>query len=173
MAEVLIVTRHPGAVEFLAQHHITGRVVESMTGDDIAALSSHSVVVGVLPLHLAVSVLQAGHRFFSLQLNVERWQRGAELSAEEMAGIASLQELQMQWRRLGEDWQSDYSECWTGVPEPSAGDCQQFRIGLVPRSAADIIGHLDAVSDGCFPRMFGAARYVARHGADYTGEELH
>ena len=163
MSEVLIVTRHTGAVDFLSQQNITGRVVESLSPRDITSLEPHSIVVGVLPLHLAVEVIQAGHRFFSLQLNVQRWHRGADLSAEDMQGIATLQELQMQWKRLGENWQSDYSECWTGSPEPWAGDCQQFRIGLVSRSAADIISHMDAVRDGSFPEMFNAPRYGANN----------
>lgn len=161
MSRLLIVTRHLGAVEFLARHHVTGNVVESITTTDIAALPPHSVVVGVLPLHLAVAVVQDGHRFISIQLhNVEPWQRGAELSAEQMEGIASLHELQLEWTRDSE-WQSDVSECWTGVPEASSGDCQRFRIGLVPRTAADIVAHQEAVADGFFPHWINAARYDA------------
>lgn len=138
---IFIVTRHQGAIDWLAAKHITGETRDSLAVAEIAALPPKSIVVGVLPLHLAVAVIQAGHRFISLQLELERWQRGRELSAEEIDGIASLRELQLQWRRLGSDWQSNFSECWSGIPEPSAGDCQEFRIGLVPRSAGDIVEH--------------------------------
>lgn len=162
MAEIVIVTRHPGAVEFLQRHNIQGRVCESLAGEDISRLEPHSVVVGVLPLHLAVQVLQAGHRFFSLQLHLERWQRGKEISAEDMEGIASLMELQLQWRRAGDPWSADCSECYTGSPEPSAGDMQQFRIGLVPRTAADIVAHMQAVENKCFPHALHAAAYMPR-----------
>ncbi|GIV04077.1 MAG: hypothetical protein KatS3mg015_2907 [Fimbriimonadales bacterium] len=74
---VVIVTRHAGAVEWLARRGITGTVIEHASPDDVHG----KIVVGVVPLDLAaladeVWVIGLPH------LPVE-W-RGRDLTADEM-----------------------------------------------------------------------------------------
>lgn len=45
----IIVTRHSGLVDWLAQHGITGKVIAQATPDDVRG----KYVIGVLPLSLA------------------------------------------------------------------------------------------------------------------------
>jgi len=131
--EMLIVTRHKGAVEWLRRQGIEGDVRDHITLEDIQGMKP-TIIVGVLPLHLAVAAIQLGHRFVSLQLDLPRELRSKELASEDVQKYGELLELQLEWIRVGMDaWQKDVPECRTGVPEASGGDCQKFRIGLVPR----------------------------------------
>lgn len=125
---MLIVTRHDDAVAWLRSKGYEGDVVTHMSDADVAALPAASMVIGVLPLHLAVAVIQAGHRFVSLQLEIPADLRGKELTVEAMQDIASLMELVLESRRDGDEWAINRS----GRPDGVAGDLQQFRIGFVP-----------------------------------------
>lgn len=75
--ETIIVSRHAGAVEWLARQGITGAVIEQVTADDVRG----KVVIGNLPLHLAAEAHQVG----SIDLpGLTREQRGRDLTPEEM-----------------------------------------------------------------------------------------
>ncbi len=78
----LIVTRHPGAVEWLQQRGISGEVVASL---DENALPEGVRVYGVLPLMLACELLKRGNEVYIIQFPPRRVYNGQELTAEEMA----------------------------------------------------------------------------------------
>lgn len=54
MSDVIIVTRHSGALQWLAARGITGRVMDRATADDVRG----NVVFGVLPLELAAEAAE-------------------------------------------------------------------------------------------------------------------
>lgn len=54
--EIVIVSRHAGAVAWLAQQGITGPVIAQAAADDVRG----KVVVGNLPLHLVAEAHQVG-----------------------------------------------------------------------------------------------------------------
>ena len=74
--ETVIVTRHQGLVEVLAELGITGKVITHAKSEDVQG----KVVIGVLPMHLAAQTVMFGE--VTLQLSPE--QRGKELSAQEV-----------------------------------------------------------------------------------------
>jgi putative CRISPR-associated protein (TIGR02620 family) len=74
--ETVIVTRHQGLVEVLAEMGYTGKVISHATLDDVRG----KVVIGVLPMHLASQTVMFGE--VTLKLTPE--QRGKELSAQEV-----------------------------------------------------------------------------------------
>ena len=77
MSEFVIVSRHEGAVKWLAERGITGNVIAHATPEDVRG----KVVVGALPLHLAALTEAVG----SIDLpNLRADQRGVDLSPEEM-----------------------------------------------------------------------------------------
>jgi len=73
----VIVTRHDGAVAWLAARGITGPVIEQATEADVAG----KVVIGNLPLYLAAAAAKVG----SIDMpSLPRGQRGEDLSPSEM-----------------------------------------------------------------------------------------
>ncbi len=81
----VIVTRHPGAVEWLRAKGIAGRIVEHLTPDDIGELRRGDAVYGVLPLPLISLLLSRGVSFYLLALpEVPADLRGVELSPADM-----------------------------------------------------------------------------------------
>ena len=82
--EFVIVTRHSGVVEWLAQRGISGQVIAHVA--DPAQVAGRAVI-GNLPLHLAALTESVG----SIDMpGLRADQRGADLSPEEMdeAGAA-------------------------------------------------------------------------------------
>lgn len=127
--QYLIVTRHPGAVEWLRNLGIEGETVAHV---ETLPETPH-IIVGVLPLHLAVSALQEGHRVVVIQFTGPP-PRGGEYTAAEMdAAGAYLAEFGLELSPDGGTWSPQRS----GVPAATWGDMQHFRIGLWPYSAAD------------------------------------
>lgn len=120
----LIVTRHPGAVEWLQSKGYEGDMTYHL---DPAMLEGRERVIGVLPIHLAVLAHQMGVQPLLIQFEGSP-PRGVEYGAAEMeAAGAYLAALCLQWRMTGGEWQLAN----TGIPDASAGDMQEFRIGLV------------------------------------------
>lgn len=77
-----IVTRHPGAVEWLARQGLTeGRLVPHLDLDTVQAGDS---VVGTLPVNLAAEVCAKGARMMMLSLRLPPELRGIELTAEQL-----------------------------------------------------------------------------------------
>ena len=75
--ETVIVSRHAGAVAWLAAQGITGNVIAQATPEDVRG----KVVIGNLPLHLAALAAKVG----SIDMpNLAAADRGRDLSLEEM-----------------------------------------------------------------------------------------
>jgi CRISPR-associated protein Csx16 len=76
--ETIIISRHAGAIEWLAQRGITGPVITgNATPDDVRG----KVVVGALPLHLAALAVKIG----SIDMpGLRADQRGKDLTPAEM-----------------------------------------------------------------------------------------
>jgi CRISPR-associated protein Csx16 len=77
-----LVTRHPGALEWLLARGLTE--IEHVPHLDPARVEPGDVVVGTLPVHLAAAVCERGARYFNLSLDVPESARGRELTAEEL-----------------------------------------------------------------------------------------
>ncbi|GIX29852.1 MAG: hypothetical protein KatS3mg124_0324 [Porticoccaceae bacterium] len=78
----ILVTRHPGAVEWLRRRGLApDRVVAHL---DPAEVEAGDWVVGILPVHLAAAVVGRGARYFHLCLDLPEAARGRELSADEL-----------------------------------------------------------------------------------------
>lgn len=73
----VIISRHAGAIEWLARQGITGSVIAQATAEDVRG----KVVVGNLPLHLAALAERIG----SIDMpNLAAADRGRDLTPEEM-----------------------------------------------------------------------------------------
>lgn len=78
----LLITRHPGAVEWAARQGL--KVDRQIAHLDPAAIHPGDVVIGTLPVNLAAAVCARGGRFFNLSLDMPPEARGRELSADEL-----------------------------------------------------------------------------------------
>lgn len=77
MKNIVIVTRHQGQVEWLAQQGITGKVISHATPEDMQGAD----VVGNLPLHLAA----LANTVTAVDLpNLSAELRGQDLTPEQM-----------------------------------------------------------------------------------------
>lgn len=82
-AETVIVSRHAGAIEWLARRDIVGEVIAQATPEDVRG----RIVVGNLPLHLAALAVKVG----SIDLpNLRADQRGRDLTPEEMDAAGAV-----------------------------------------------------------------------------------
>jgi len=76
------VSRHPGALDWAAgEGLVVDRVVAHL---DPATLQPGDVVIGTLPIHLAVRVCARGGRYLHLSLELPPEQRGRELSTADL-----------------------------------------------------------------------------------------
>jgi len=82
-----LVTRHPGALEWLLAQGFTG--VNHVPHLDPAQVQPGDQVVGTLPVHLAAAVCERGGRYFNLSLEVPQALRGRELSADDLQRFAA------------------------------------------------------------------------------------
>ena len=83
-SEFVIVTRHSGAVEWLAERSITGQVIAHVS--DPAQVAGKAVI-GNLPLHLAALADRVG----SIDMpGLRSDQRGADLTTEEMGAAGAV-----------------------------------------------------------------------------------
>ncbi|NLO80568.1 MAG: CRISPR-associated protein Csx16 [Xanthomonadaceae bacterium] len=78
---VWIVSRHPGALEWLRRQGITGREVAHL---DLGQVAAGDKVVGTLPISMVAELCALGACYYHLELNLLREQRGRELSADEL-----------------------------------------------------------------------------------------
>jgi CRISPR-associated protein Csx16 len=78
----IIVTRHTGAVEWLQRKGFEGEIISSL---DESSLPKEQVVIGVLPLTLAVELLKRRNDVYIIQFPPRsNGPRGVELDADEM-----------------------------------------------------------------------------------------
>ncbi|SFF47515.1 CRISPR-associated protein Csx16 [Fontimonas thermophila] len=89
-----LVSRHSGAVEWLAAHgYADARHVTHLELDEIRP---GDVIVGTLPVHLIAQACARGARYFNLSLDVPEAWRGRELSVAELEACgARLEEYQV------------------------------------------------------------------------------
>jgi putative CRISPR-associated protein (TIGR02620 family) len=77
MRDYVIVTRHKGAVEWLASLGIKGPVLDHATRKDVAG----KIVIGNIPLHLA----EVAKEVWAISLpDLPKHLRGRDISADEM-----------------------------------------------------------------------------------------
>lgn len=72
----IIVTRHSGLVDWLAQHGITGKVIAQATPDDVR----DKYVIGVLPLSLA----SLAEKITTVDYNCPFDLRGVDLTPQQL-----------------------------------------------------------------------------------------
>lgn len=90
--ETIIVTRHPGAIEFVQCRGYTGEVSEHFMPD---MAREGMLIIGVLPVHLIAQVIQTGARFIQVVMpQIPPEMRGVELSPAQMEEFgAQLMEI--------------------------------------------------------------------------------
>ncbi|WP_048151080.1 CRISPR-associated protein Csx16 [Methanolacinia paynteri] len=86
-SQIIIVTRHPGAVEWLRSKGYTGNTLPHIAEQDIR---KGYIYIGVLPIPMVKKILDTGSRFILLVLpDIAFSQRGQEMSPEEMTGAGA------------------------------------------------------------------------------------
>lgn len=79
---ISIVTRHEGAVEWLRSKGYEGSVITHLEREQI---TGENIYIGVLPIPMVKTILDAGSRFLLLVLpDVAFSQRGMSMTPEEM-----------------------------------------------------------------------------------------
>lgn len=81
-----LVTRHPGAREWLCRQGVEARVVVHL---DPAWIAEGDEVYGTLPIHIAAAVCARGARFFHLTLDLPPDLRGQEIDATTMDTVGA------------------------------------------------------------------------------------
>ena len=95
--QIYIVTRHAGAVEWLARKGFTGRAMAHL---DVHIPQPGDVVIGVLPPNLIWELNSRGAGFYNLGIRLPDSLRGVELSADQMEELSPT--LQFCEVRMGE-----------------------------------------------------------------------
>ena len=91
MGPIFVVTRHPGAIEWLARQGYDATPIAHL---DPADLRPRDTVVGAVPAHVAAEVCARGARYMHLAMDVPPDRRGDDLTAAEMDAFgARLTEL--------------------------------------------------------------------------------
>lgn len=121
----IIVSRHVGAIEFAREFCRFANIEVVMTVDHLDTVPEVDVIVGVLPLHLAIQLLKQKTVYLVQLPNLPRELRGRELTVEEMvkygAGVY----------RFGLVRKCCHGELWCGgysIPCPLCGDMQWIEL---------------------------------------------
>ena len=77
-----LITRHPGAVEWIARQGVSTDAV--LTHLDSNLIQAGDTVIGTLPVHLAAAVCERGGKFISLTLDLPLALRGRELMVDDL-----------------------------------------------------------------------------------------
>lgn len=77
-----IVSRHPGALEWLRRHGIVAD--QQVAHLDLDQIAAGDCVIGTLPVNLIAELCKQGANYFHLDLKLLPEQRGQELSADDM-----------------------------------------------------------------------------------------
>ncbi len=102
-----MVTRHPGALEWLQAQGLQGRCVPHL---DPQLVGPGDRVIGTLPLHLVAAVCARGAHYLHLSLDLTPELRGKELSAEQLRACGARLEAYT------------VRACDDGGPAPSTGE---------------------------------------------------
>ncbi len=101
MSTLWIVSRHAGALAWLAAEGWQGTQIDHL---DIDCVASGDVVIGTLPANLAAEVCAKGARYVHLALRIPPELRGVELSPQQMLTYgASLRAYDVQECTLNVD----------------------------------------------------------------------
>lgn len=84
MARCFFVTRHRGAIQWLARQGMEATLVSHL---DPACLEKGDTVMGILPVHLVAEACARGARYLHLQVDVCAGVRGHELTADMMEAL--------------------------------------------------------------------------------------
>lgn len=84
-ARTIVVSRHPGAIEWIKRQGIEGdEVLEHVAEEDIARLRAGDRIVGTLPVTLVARLCDRGVICEILSLDMDQSDRGRELSARDL-----------------------------------------------------------------------------------------
>ncbi|NLC35609.1 MAG: CRISPR-associated protein Csx16 [Alcaligenaceae bacterium] len=87
---IYLITRHPGALEWLRKN-INAQVVRNLDHlDDVNIIRQGDTVIGTLPVNLVAEVCRRGARYLHLQINIPRELRGHELSAQQINELGGV-----------------------------------------------------------------------------------
>ena len=90
----LLVTRHPGAIQWIHDKGIN--ISHHLDHLDTGDIRKGDVVIGVLPIHLAAEVCNRGGEYLHICMEVPPAERGKELSSQKMAQLhASLKRFEI------------------------------------------------------------------------------
>ncbi|WP_205665257.1 CRISPR-associated protein Csx16 [Caldimonas tepidiphila] len=87
-----MVTRHPGALQWLHEQGLQGRCVPHL---DPQQVDSGDRVIGTLPLHMVAAICERGARYFHLSLDLPPELRGKELTAAQLEACGARLEAFM------------------------------------------------------------------------------
>lgn len=99
-----MVTRHPGALQWLQAQGLQGRCVPHL---DPQQVGPGDRVIGTLPLHLVAAICERGAHYLHLSLDLTPELRGKELSAEQLGACGARLEA------------FTVRACEDGIPVPS------------------------------------------------------
>lgn len=81
----VVVSRHPGAVEWLAKQGIVAdEALAHLTEADVASCRAGDSVIGILPIELAGRLCEKGVRCSVISLALDETQRGLELDCQQL-----------------------------------------------------------------------------------------
>jgi len=88
-SNVICVTRHAGAQEWLARQGITAEVRKHLTLVDISHAPKGTTFIGVLPPAMVAEITANGHQFIALDINVPRELFKVEMTADMMEELGA------------------------------------------------------------------------------------
>lgn len=86
MSTIWIISRHPGAMDWLRARGIAGQHIDHL---DVACIASGDTVIGTLPVNIAAEVCAKGAAYWHLSLEVPFAWRGLELTPEQMEACSA------------------------------------------------------------------------------------
>ncbi|AVI62975.1 CRISPR-associated protein Csx16 [Halomonas sp. GFAJ-1] len=94
MSTTWIISRHPGAIDWLNLKGVNGKLLDHL---DIECVAPGDTVIGTLPVNLASRVCEKGAAYWHLSLELPRKWRGCELTPDQMEAFgATLTAYQVQ-----------------------------------------------------------------------------
>lgn len=98
-----LVTRHPGALDWL-KRHVQHPYIHVTHLTDLSLIKWGDCVMGTLPLYLIAGICNRGARYFHLEVVLPDYLRGTELSAQQLTEMdAALVEYSV-LRHLPDDF---------------------------------------------------------------------
>lgn len=96
---IFYITRHHGALDWLNRQEFPVDIILSHL--DLSMIKPGDVVIGLLPVHLAAAVCDAGAEYWHLSMELPYEARGTELTAQEMEAYgARLEQFTVMPKKL-------------------------------------------------------------------------